>query len=179
MPEEIEDIGNTSDRDGQTPVPGTKARGREIRPLEDSLTEPQRRALTMIVNGKPFGEAAREVGINRTTLYRWMRLDPQFRAAYNAWQMEQREDCRAALLRCGQEAVAKISKMVSIDQDTAWKVIKELGLFRDSPALPTELANVRREIEIEKNEQEDALEQRRTGLAMPGLLQRMLEAQGR
>jgi transposase-like protein len=131
----------------------------------------------MIVDGKPFGEAAKEVGVNRTTLYRWMRLDPQFRAAYNVWQMEQREGCRAALLKCGQEAVAKISKVVSIDQDTAWKVTKEMGLFRDAPELPTDPAKVLREIEIEQIEEEDSLEQRHAGSAMPSLLQSMMEAQ--
>jgi AcrR family transcriptional regulator len=131
--------------------------------IVDALCERQRRALLLLTEGKPIGEIAEAVGVNRTTVYRWIRADPHFRAAYNAWQLEQRESCRAALLRSAQGAVAKIVRMIDIDSAVALRVAKELGLFQPSQGLQTDPQRVQREIEVEQLEVEAQLEQRATG----------------
>ena len=68
------------------------------RELAEGLPQEQRLALGLMTIGKPIREAAEMAGVNRGTVYRWIKSDPQFRAAYNAWQLEQRESCRVRLL---------------------------------------------------------------------------------
>ena len=139
---------------------GASATRQVIRRIVDALTDTQRRALALMAEGKSIGEAAQAVGVNRGTVYRWLKADPHFRAAYNAWQLEQRESRRAALLRCAEQAVAKIVRMVDIDDRVALKVVKELGLFARPEPLDMDPDRVQREIDIEQWETEARLEQR-------------------
>src|SRR5271170_102952 len=64
--------------------------------VEGQLTTPglgpkQQAALELICSGQTLAEAARVTGVARSTLYRWVKQDPVFRAAYNQWQDEMDE----------------------------------------------------------------------------------------
>lgn len=148
-------------------APGSPAAKAVVGHILGAITDVQRRALNLIAEGQSISEIAATVGVNRGTIHRWIRADPYFRAAYNAWQLEQRDACQAALLKCARDAVKRIERMVNIDEHVALKVVKELGLFRTSQALHTDPDRVAREIETEKIEDEALLEQRRTGGLLP------------
>jgi DNA-binding CsgD family transcriptional regulator len=141
---------------------GAGAAKQVIRRLVDALTDRQQQALALIGDGKSIKQISETVGVDRGTVYRWMRTDPHFRAAYNAWQLEQRESCRAALLRCAEKAVARINRMVEMDENLAWKLVKELGLLSKGQSLHTDSRQVEREIAIEQEEAENRLAERET-----------------
>jgi AcrR family transcriptional regulator len=138
------------------------------------LTADQQKALALLTEGTSIRQAAAALKVNRGTVYRWLKCDPFFRAAYNAWQMEHRESCRAVLMKCAEKAVARIAQRVEFDENLALKVARELGLFSKPQVLATDPARVEREIEFEAKEQEAALLARLSGPA-----ERALPAPGR
>ena len=149
-----------------------------VEPGEAELSAAQRRALVLLGEGRPLQEVAQQVGVHRTTLYRWSRRDAAFRAQRNAWEMDLRESCRAALIKSGMDAVACIAESARFNTDVAWKLIKELKLFDQAHTLSIDPGRVQREIEAEEIEVEDALEMRSRGSGMSDLLHRMLTQQG-
>jgi hypothetical protein len=132
-----------------------------FRRLSESLSAEQQRALTLLAAGKSIPEVANAVGVHRATVYRWITAEPYFRAAYNAWQLEQRESLRAVLLNSAENAVERVATMVKYDHKFAWKVAKELGMFRTPATLHTDPQQVEAEIEIERLEEQARLEHRR------------------
>jgi len=128
--------------------------------LAEALSAEQQAALAALCKGEPIKQAAESAGVNRGTLYRWIKSDAQFRAAYNAWQQEHRESCRAGLLKCAEEAVARISRAVSVDQKLAFQVVKELELFKKVQMPNTDPELVQLEIEVEQLEAEETLGRR-------------------
>lgn len=160
---------------------GAAAAKQVVRRLVDALSGRQQRALALITDGKSIQEVGETVGVDRTTVYRWIRIDPHFRAAYNAWQLEQRESCRAALLKCAGQAVARIVRSVNSDPALAWKLVKELGLLGKGQSLEIDPKQVEREISIEQAEAEnrlaeqesDPLEEARE-IAMTSMLRKLI-----
>ena len=95
---------------------GAIPRSKVYRRLSESLTAEQQGALGMITQGISIREAGEQLGIHRATIYRWLKANPYFRAAYNAWQLEQQESCRAALLKAAEEAVVRVVKASRMTQ---------------------------------------------------------------
>lgn len=125
------------------------------------LSSEQQKALLLLSSGEPIRVAAEAVGVNRGTVYRWMKSDPHFRAAYNAWQLEQRESCRTALHGCMMQAVKRIVERVRCDEGLAFKVVREMGIFKGPLAMNIDPGQVEQEIEIEQMQEEAELERRR------------------
>jgi hypothetical protein len=134
------------------------AKTRALEGIVEGLPEKQQRALMLIAEGQPIREAAKTAGINRGTLYRWIKSDPHFRAAYNGWQMEQRESCRAGLLKVAETAVAKLVRSVDLDGHLAFKVVKELGLFGGATPLRLDPRQIEQEVEVESIESDNQLD---------------------
>jgi hypothetical protein len=57
-------------------------------PEVESLRIQQRLVLAALMAGKKYGEAAQSAGVDRRTLYNWMRHDENFRAAMTLWRQE-------------------------------------------------------------------------------------------
>lgn len=55
---------------------------------DDALSAKQREALALLILGKTISAAAREVGVGRVTLSRWVNQDAKFRAALNRARSE-------------------------------------------------------------------------------------------
>ncbi len=77
-----------------------------------ALSHPQRRALELLTRGRSIRSAASEAGVGRTTLYRWLRDDPQFIAAYNLWNDELIESARARLASLINAAVDTMGRAI-------------------------------------------------------------------
>lgn len=136
---------------------GAIPRRKVYRRLSESLTGEQQRALGMITQGIPIRDVGQQLGIHRGTVYRWLKVNPYFRAAYNAWQLEQQESCRAALVKAAEQAVARVIKAVQLDANLAWRVIKELGILSRLKSLPVDPRRVEMEIALEDHEEESVL----------------------
>jgi hypothetical protein len=132
-----------------------------FRRLSESLSPEQQKALQLLAAGQSIPKVAENVGVHRATIYRWITREPYFRAAYNAWQLEQRESFRAILFKCGETAVQRVATMVDYDHQFAWKVARELGMIGMPHALHTDPDLVEREIELEQMEEQARLDQRR------------------
>lgn len=55
--------------------------------------------IAAIESGCTMGEAAKTVGVNRTTLYRWMAADPEFADRVNAIRDDQDDQVEAVTLK--------------------------------------------------------------------------------
>jgi hypothetical protein len=128
-----------------------------LRRLSGSLSDEQQRALGLVTQGVSIREAGQQLGMHRGTIYRWLKTDPHFRAAYNAWQLEQQESCRAALMKAAEKAVARVIEALSIDEKLAWQVIKELGILSKAKPLTADPSRVEMEIALEDHEEESVL----------------------
>ena len=117
--------------------------------MSEELSQKQQAALAELQRGATFKVAAEAAGVNRVTLYRWVKSDPSFRAAYNAWEQETCESARARLVLAADSAVSKIVRCLDTDAKFAFQVLKELGIFRQRAAGQIDPQRVRQEIELE------------------------------
>lgn len=139
---------------------GTKqGDGTNAKPVQ-GLSLEQEKALACLVKGEPIKTAAQAAGVNRGTVYRWIKADALFRSAFITWQQEQRESCRAALYKAAETAVARVATMVDFDARLALSLCRELGFFGGRDKAITDLAMVEKEIAAEQLETEGALEWR-------------------
>ncbi len=77
-----------------------------------TLTGRQQQAIAAIVATGDVTVAAQSVGVNRATLYRWMK-QPQFVQAVHAAEADAVEDLSRMLVRLGRTAVATLAKAMS------------------------------------------------------------------
>ncbi len=77
-----------------------------------TLTSRQQQAIQAIVATGDVTIAAQSVGVNRATLYRWMK-QPQFVQAVHAAEADAVEDLSRMLVRLGRTAVATLAKAMS------------------------------------------------------------------
>ena len=95
-----------------------------------ALTPQQRTAVEWLTAGESAADAALAAGVSRATVYRWMKTDPNFEAAYNAWQADVTATVKAQLLAAAGVAVkAVVRSMAGGDAKTAMALLKQLGMI--------------------------------------------------
>ncbi len=129
----------------------------------DKLSEAQQVAILHLVQGKSIAEAARQAQVHRATVHRWIHSDPNFQAAYNAWQDEMSTSCYARLLTLCDEAVDTVQAALKKRHTrTAITLLRGMGMLRPRKDGPTnaddiektmQLADRQRRLELEKTEQ--------------------------
>ncbi len=77
-----------------------------------TLTGRQQQAIAAIIATGDVTVAAQSVGVNRATLYRWLR-QPSFVQAVHAAEADAVEDLSRMLVRLGRTAVATLAKAMS------------------------------------------------------------------
>jgi AcrR family transcriptional regulator len=119
-----------------------------------ALSPPQRLAIEMLTSGQTLVASATAAGVSRMTLYRWLKGDAVFLAAFNAWQKDVLDTARGRLLALSDLAVSTVAKSLSRgDANTALKVLKSLGVMdRAQPGStdPEELERIQ-QLEIHKS----------------------------
>ncbi|HXE54826.1 MAG TPA: helix-turn-helix domain-containing protein [Tepidisphaeraceae bacterium] len=155
---QVEDVEAAGEGHDTAPYAGADP-GVILEQLPQMLSPRQRLALAEIGKGVSIAKAAQTVGVNRSTLHRWIKADPTFRAAYNAWQQEILESARARLVRCADAAADRIATMVEYDHKLAFQVVKELGVFRRT-SKQTDPQLVERQIQLQRDEAEFRLDRR-------------------
>lgn len=100
-----------------------------------TLSHPQRQALDLLARGRSIRSAAREAGIGRSTLYRWLRDDPEFIGAYNLWNDELIESARARLASLINAAVDAMGRAIRKgDPRSAATLLKAMNVL--TPRIP-------------------------------------------
>ncbi len=116
-----------------------------------ALSPPQRIAIEKMTSGDTLIDAADAAGVSRMTLYRWLKQDPRFAAAYNAWQQDVLATARGRLLALTDTAVTTVGNaMRSGDARAALVVLKAMGIMERPTPGPTEPDDVRRAQKIEE-----------------------------
>ena len=117
----------------------------------DELTIAQQAAIEALRSGCSFVRAAEGAGVSRVTLYRWVRGDAAFRAAYNAWQAEMADSARARLLKLTDQAVDVVEAALRrSDEKTAVQMLKDLGVLRPRRRGSTDSEVVGLQIELQQ-----------------------------
>jgi hypothetical protein len=136
--------------------------------LSLALTPGQRKAIEMLTSGHTLVDSATAAGVGRTTLYRWLKGDAKFLAAYNAWQQDALATARGRLLAMSDLAVTTVGKAMNAgDSKTALAVLKSLGVMDRVQPGPTDPEEVVREQALERQVKE--FEEKKKKLAMGDL----------
>jgi hypothetical protein len=107
---------------------------KDLGTLLEDLSTPQQMALTALTEGKTLALAAEHAGVSRTTLWHWMKTQPKFVEAYEAWQQELRESARARLLKIADKAAEIIAQAIACgDARIALRILHDLGILSDRP----------------------------------------------
>jgi hypothetical protein len=95
--------------------------------------EPTSLSVVALAGGQTLSSAAEAAGVNRVTLWRWLKTDPAFAHAYRQWKLELRESSEAQLLRVGERAVAAVARATEAgDAKIALAILREMGLLRSA-----------------------------------------------
>jgi hypothetical protein len=103
------------------------------------LSGPQRTAIEWLTAGETAVAAADAAGVSRSTVHRWLRADPAFQAAYNAWQADLTSTARARLLALADKAVSTVERALDRgDARTALTILRAQGLLGPARPGPTD-----------------------------------------
>jgi hypothetical protein len=120
-----------------------------------SLTSAQRTAIMKLTSGCTRVDAAAAAGVTRLTLYRWLKHDPAFQCAYNAWQKDLITTAQGQLLAATRDAMATVLNAIRKgDAGLAWKLLESQGLTTAAKAGPTDIHELERREALEKRKRE-------------------------
>jgi transposase-like protein len=132
-----------------------------------ALSPPQRLAIQMLTSGRTLVAAATAAGVNRTTLYRWLKGDPAFQAAYNAWQKDMRDTARGRILALSDLAINTVARaMTQGDTRAALRILQATGALNIDEPGSTDPTELRRLQELERTRTNSALRKAEARAAM-------------
>ena len=100
-------------------------------------------ALESLLLGSTATEAARVAGVDRRTLFRWLRSNAEFQSAINRGRREAREVAIMRLERLADSAVSALERALGEgDARSALTVLRGLGLLNGSWSIGPEDAEV-------------------------------------
>ena len=121
------------------------------------MSLPQRAAIAVLTAGRTRSEAAAAAGVHRATVHRWLQNDPQFQAAFNAWQNDVRTTAQAQLLAATHEAIATVLTAIrGGDSRLAWKLLQAQNMAVPPAAGPTDPLEVARKQAVADRRKQNA-----------------------
>lgn len=115
---------------------------------ESNLTTNQLKAIELMMTGNSNTAIASELGIDRSTLYRW-KQEPGFIVEVNKRVNECSEQARVSTSYLLTEAIETLTKAVKDNPRIAFDIAKGMGLFGgiSSPLLYESISQVEQELE--------------------------------
>jgi hypothetical protein len=111
------------------------------------LSGEQLAVLEGMIAGMSIKDAAYAAAVGRSTVFRWLAVDPYFKAAVNAWKTELRESAIARLSNMVDMAVTNIEKALGTgDAKLSYSFLKDLGFLSKQKEGATDPALVRQQI---------------------------------
>jgi len=124
------------------------------------LKPEQARALALLLAGNSVSDIAREVGVHRATLHKWMKHHAGFAAAYNQWHGQMREAAQSRLMMMAEKAADSLEKALEAgDGRLAMRYFEKMGLVTQSKSGATDVESIKRDREIARKKK--ALKQRK------------------
>jgi len=137
-----------------------------------SLTPPQQKAIRLLTSGHTLVASATAAGVNRTTLYRWLKGDAAFLAAFNAWQKDVLDTTRGRILALSDLAVNTVAKaMTRGDATIALKILGSIGAMDRIAPGSTDPDEIERVQKLERMKTKTALRQAENRAEMESYLQ--------
>jgi len=137
----------------RTPLP-------EIPEVPDApnLTIQQRKALGALLSGKSLSAVASEVGVDRTTLYRWRMKNPNFIAFLNVWRHQSRQTVADTVQLAAEQASQVVLDAINRgDVRSSLTVLKATGSFTTRPTGPLDAMDVIRTMKCKLQNQASKL----------------------
>jgi transposase-like protein len=135
------------------------------------LAKEQQAVLEGLVMGKSVTEVAQAAGVGRTTIYRWLKNDPAFRAAYNQWHEQMQENTRSRLLMMLDKATGALEKALEAgNSQAALELLRGMGALKQRAVGPTDAEEIRRRGDVEKRRTNLELGKAEESVAMDEML---------
>lgn len=115
------------------------------------LVREQNAALEELVRGKSVPETAKAAGVNKTTVYRWIKNNPKFLAEYNIWHEEMEQKTRSRML--GMLCKAADAVEVALEEGDAklgMRLMEKMGVIHVAAARLTDPEELRMQKELEE-----------------------------
>jgi hypothetical protein len=140
------------------------------------LAAPQQAALDLLCTGASVVDTARAAGVCRTTIYQWLRKDPVFSAAYNQWQDEMDESCRAHLTTLQAKATKALEKALEKgDARAALQLLKGTGIISRPRRRITDPAELKRKNDLDAQKRQNKLEKAERRVVLDREVDRMMD----
>jgi len=115
----------------------------------------QQAALELLLTGKSIAETARSAGVSRMAIWRWMKHDAAFQAAYNQWHDQLQESCRSRLQALTDKATDALEKALEAgDARAALQLLKGMGMIKERTPGPTEPEEVEKILAMDEKRRE-------------------------
>lgn len=122
--------------------------------MAEGLSDEQWKVMSYITAGHSTAKSARFGRVSRRTVYRWLKDDANFCAAYNAWRRELMESAKTRVLAMADDAVDTIhNAILAGNVNASLAVAKSMGLLakpRVGPDEPHRVAHRRRVHQIRR-----------------------------
>jgi len=157
--------GNSSKSDASQPAP-TELPAKST-PL--ALSSRQVLAFDAMKKGNGLGKSAKLAGVDRSTLRRWIKRDPKFRAEYNKWEDQMFFNVRATLVAGGPAAARRLAKSARKDDKAAADLLKTVDKFQRQRPGPTDAGEIRQDQVLAEQERRVKLEDRKEKIIQKNL----------
>lgn len=128
-----------------------KGSGRELA----TLGVEQQTALELVLTGKSIAETARSAGVSRVAIYRWLKHDAAFQAAYKQWHDQLQESCRSRLQALTHKATDALEKALEAgDARAALQLLKGMGMIKERMPGPTDPEEVEKILALDEKRRE-------------------------
>jgi AcrR family transcriptional regulator len=149
-----------------------------IRPVFDRLSFDQQTALEQLLSGMSVTQAAASADVARSTLYKWLKKDAAFRAAYNEWHENMLRSTKSRLVALTDTATDAVKRsLMGGDGRLGFAFLKGMGLIRDHKPGSSEPQEVKEDMEWKDHRRKARGERRRLRKAIDDELGKLTDSE--
>lgn len=127
------------------------ARDKKKPQVADRLTAKQKRTINALLETRTLCDAAAKAGVNRRSIYRWLRKDEVFRKEYRAVQREAMAQTTARLQQISSTAADVLGKLINKEETPKGSLVSAIRTALDYAYRAVELEDIEaRLMEVEE-----------------------------